>query len=128
MPGSVELETNMTFQNCSNLETIILKKGISNIKSEAFYGCTNLKYIALPSTLTTIEPLAFCKTGIEFMIIPESVTNVGDSIFYNCSKSPIVYCEALKTETDSKWSSDWDIITRPPNEKRVEEIQWGYSE
>jgi hypothetical protein len=81
---------------------------IKEIGTQAFYGCTSLRYIELPDTITTIGGASFmlCKltsikipdsvttieysafamnTGLKEVEIPESVTNIGQNAFYGCS-------------------------------------------
>ena len=47
------------FRNCSQLNYIQLKEGLTKISSLAFYQCTSLDSIYIPSTITSIESNAF---------------------------------------------------------------------
>lgn len=62
----------------SNITSVILPSGVKNLTS-AFKGCTELKYIHLPSGLTYIGNNTFdgC-TGLPSIYIPETVTYIGD--------------------------------------------------
>ena len=59
---------------------------ISQIGDGAFYYCSNLKEITIPSSVTYIGKIAFygCSQLTE-MTIPEAVTGIGDRAFYGCS-------------------------------------------
>ena len=66
------------FNNCISLRTVSLQNGLTSIDGYAFAGCRNLKYIYLPVGLTYIGDAAFANTGIEFLVVPESVMYIGD--------------------------------------------------
>lgn len=55
------------------------------IGSEAFRGCTNLKNVTLPETITLINNYAFegC-TNLKTMVIPEAVETINQNAFENC--------------------------------------------
>ena len=76
------------FSGCKNLKKVQLTDEYGNslleeIGAGAFSGCTSLKYIQLPTDnyLRTIGDEAFYNTGIEIIIIPESVTSIGRAAF-----------------------------------------------
>ena len=59
---------------------------VVEIKSSAFNGCANLTSIIIPDSITSIGDFAFenC-SGLTSITIPDSVTSIGDHAFYNCS-------------------------------------------
>ncbi len=58
---------------------------LSTIEQNAFYGCTSLTSIELPSSVTLIVGSAFhgCK-NLASIEIPDGVTYIGSSAFYGC--------------------------------------------
>lgn len=61
----------------------------------------NVKRLVIPVGVTRIEPYAFASSGIEDITIPNTVTNIGTSIFYNCeSLVKISLPEGLTTVPD----------------------------
>ena len=59
---------------------------VVEIESSAFNGCANLTSIIIPDSVTSIGDFAFenC-SGLTSITIPDSVTSIGDHAFYNCS-------------------------------------------
>ena len=72
------------FAGCTNLKEV---KGLENIKSigeGAFYKCSSLESLTIPSNVTKIEPWAFKESGLKSMNIPAGVTSLGDYAFADC--------------------------------------------
>ena len=60
--------------------------GLSSIESQAFYYCTGLTSIEIPSSVTSIGGNAFLNcTGLTSIEIPSSVTSIGGNAFRNCT-------------------------------------------
>lgn len=59
-----------------------------------FTGRKNLKSVVIPSTVVYISDYAFNNTAIEEIIIPESVTEIGEAAFSACKELRNIYCEA----------------------------------
>ncbi|MCL2078517.1 MAG: leucine-rich repeat protein [Oscillospiraceae bacterium] len=72
-----------TFQQCSNLTSIVLPEGITAIGSYAFSN-TKLSAIDLPESLTKIGGYAFQRTQLTDIIIPEGITAIGEYTFFEC--------------------------------------------
>ncbi len=112
---SVILSDNLTqissnaFGSCKNLREIRLPGGLKKICSGAFTGCTNLKYINLPEGLETIEGAAFSYSGLEKVTIPSTVTFIGQKAFSNIpSLSRIVIKEGnLKVLDDEGYLASY---------------------
>jgi hypothetical protein len=73
------------FQGCDSLETVNFSNSIlTKIKAQAFYNCTKLNEVYLPSELLVIEKFAFANTGIKEITIPKSVTSINSTAFSGC--------------------------------------------
>lgn len=68
------------------ITSILISKGITEIKAKALYMCSNIEEINLPYTLVRIESeaLAFC--GAREITIPQSVKSIGYNCFRGCRK------------------------------------------
>ena len=74
------------FAYCTQLTSIKIPNGITEISSEMFFECTRLINIEMPDSITSIGSLAFydCVNLVEIEI-PNNVTIIGMSAFYNCT-------------------------------------------
>lgn len=95
--GIVDMGGNLYFQYCNKVKKIILKKGITSIKSLS--SCYMANQIVFPNTLVSINGsgLQFAK-AIKQMVIPNSVKKLGNETFFNCeSLQTIQLPSKLKT-------------------------------
>ena len=72
------------FARLTNLEYMYIPDGVTIIQRSAF----NQSYLAevrLPNTLEEIETFAFRYTKLSKVIMPDSVTNLGYSVFLECN-------------------------------------------
>lgn len=86
-----EAVTSSSFGESFNGNTLITSfdefsffTGVTSI-GKAFYGCTKLASITLPSTLKEIGDYAFYSTALTSVNIPQSVTTLGKGSFSNCA-------------------------------------------
>ncbi len=72
------------FYGCHNLSNITFSEGLVQIEGHAFTGCC-FEEVKLPNGLLTIEKSAFFNVGeLKKILIPDSVTSIGDQAFYDC--------------------------------------------
>ncbi|MDO4319346.1 MAG: MBG domain-containing protein [Bacteroidales bacterium] len=67
------------------ITSISLPECIRYIGSKAFYKCTMLTSISIPSKVTTIGNHAFGSSGLKSAVIGESVNSIGQEAFYGCT-------------------------------------------
>ena len=74
------------FINCRNLYSVILEEGVWEIDSYAFYGCTALEVIVIPSSCTSVFLSAFDGINgsekLSELILPEGVQYIYDKVPY----------------------------------------------
>ena len=74
------------FYNCSGLTSLSLPSGITSIGWEAFSGCSGLTSLSLPSGLTSIDFNAFSGcSGLTSLSLPSGLTSIGVGAFSGCS-------------------------------------------
>lgn len=75
------------FFECSSLTSIVIPSTVSQINQYAFFGCSSLKSVEIPSSVTKIALSAFYNcSALESMNIPQSVIDIGAHCFSGCSK------------------------------------------
>ena len=91
IPESVTIISEETFRNCSNLTEVSLPNTMNTIESRAFEDCTKLTTVSTYGTKTTpggkgINYHAFygC-SALKSVTIPKSVTSIGSYAFIGCS-------------------------------------------
>lgn len=103
IPGSVQSIWRYAFKDCTSLEEVVIEKpeadmpsdGLKHIyKDAAFAGCTSLRSINLPSTLTN---LGYDERGVDYgsvfegcssltsITIPSGVKGISRNTFKNCT-------------------------------------------
>ena len=86
---SIEIETigAYAFYNCTSLDTITIPSSVVKICDYAFSGCSKLGTVVFEaeSMIETIGASAFSAcTALESITIPDSTTNIGNSAFAGC--------------------------------------------
>ena len=73
------------FEDCANLQYVLLPDTIQSIGQFAFFKCESLISVSLPESLTSIEHSAFkdC-TSLEDIVFPDAITYIGGSAFHGC--------------------------------------------
>ena len=113
--NSVTSIGNYAFYNCKSLTSVTIGDGVTMIGDSAFEACSSLTIVTIPDSVTTIVYRAFCRclmlqefkgkfasedgrcliiegvlvsfapAGITEYTIPDSVTKIGQYVFYGCS-------------------------------------------
>ena len=73
------------FFGCSSLTSVNIPSSVTKIGKYAFQYCTSLTSINIPSSVTEIDEGVFNKcSSLTNINIPSSVTRIGDSAFRDC--------------------------------------------
>ena len=74
------------FYGCSGLTSLTIPSGVTSIGWHAFEGCSGLTSLTIPSSVTSIGGEAFngC-SGLTSLTIPSGVTSIGGEAFNGCS-------------------------------------------
>ena len=87
IPNSVTSIGRFAFDNCSGLTSVTwnAKNCNNNAYYPLFIGCTNIKTFEFASEIERIPAyLCYDLTGLTSVIIPNSVTSIGDEAFWGC--------------------------------------------
>jgi len=93
--GSVVIPQSVTYNG--------VKYSVTSIGNWAFFECSGLTSVTIPSSVTTIGYYAFygC-SDLTSIAIPESVTSIGSSAFYGCSGLTSIIVSNSNTIYDSR--------------------------
>ena len=75
----------------SDIKTVIISEGVTNICDSAFWLCVNLTSITIPNTVSEIADRAFYDcSGLTSVTIGNNVTSIGNSAFSGCDSLAVV--------------------------------------
>ena len=105
LPDSVTALDEDAFIFNPGITRVELSSNLESIGPWAFYGCTGLTEIVLPSSLTTIDEKAFGATGLTSIAIPSGVTTIAESAFTGCENlSKVTLPSGVESIGDSAFS------------------------
>jgi len=90
MPPGVRSLGNSAFSGCYRLEYISLHDGLQSIGNECFSGCEKLGNITIPRSVTEIGDMAFRKTRLQRVILPNGLLSLGTAAF---DETPLIVLE-----------------------------------
>ena len=67
-----------------DMKSLNVPEGITEIKRNQFFRCSQLTNVTLPATLKRIDDMAFCFTNLTSLSVPSSVESIGTRVFYKC--------------------------------------------
>lgn len=102
------------FYNCSGLTSVSIPSSITSIGADAFYNCDKLTSVTIPASVTSIGRGAFndCD-GLTSVTIPASVKKIDYRTFYFCSKLASVSIPSSVTLIENEafdktpWRTSW---------------------
>ena len=102
LPSGVTEIGSCAFKYCSRLTSLSLPSGVTEIGSCAFEDCIGLTSLTLPSSVTEIGSSAFegCR-GLSSLTIPPGVTKIGLYAFKGCSRLTSLTIHSDVTEIGS---------------------------
>lgn len=83
--GEGTVINNHLFSDLKKLETVTFGPTFHSIATAMFSGCTSMKQIDIPETVTEIYPSAFASSGLMSVTIPLSISLIEENTFYNCA-------------------------------------------
>lgn len=126
IPNSVIEIGQGCFDSCTTISSIAIPNTITKINNHTFGNCINLKNITIPNTVTAITMYAFSHSGIENIIIPDSVKIVENSFgaFANCSSLTSVTVGSGITKLPMSYFSGCTNLTNVIFRGEIEEFTY----
>jgi len=84
------------FLNGSEVKSLVIPNGVTNIRNYAFSWCYSLTSVTIPNSVTKIGNYAFDHCYLTSLTIPNSVTSIGENAFSYCSLKSIRIGESIK--------------------------------
>ncbi len=85
------------FKDCANLKTVMIPDGVKYIESSAFNGCSNLEDVKFGSKVEEIDTWAFEDCNLSSVILPSTLTYLGQACFRNNPLTTIRIPESVTT-------------------------------
>ena len=121
---SVTAIDDSAFYGCTTIEKVIIPSSVKSIGDYAFQQCDSLKSVVIHNGVTSIGHYVFYNcTSIEKITIPRSVTSVGSDTFRGCT-SLTIYCESAEKPTN--WYPNWNSSKRPVVWRHTHTYEYGY--
>ena len=100
------LEQSPWYHGARPVKDLIIGEGIEVLPDQAFYFCSKLETVSLPTTLKKIgwDAFFYCN-GLTAIEIPASVESMGGSVFDWCRTLTDIYC--LADSQPEGWQIDW---------------------
>ena len=99
------------FSGCSGLKSITIPDSVTSIGRGAFDGCSGLTSIAIPDSVVSIGKDAFSEcSGLTNITIPDSVTSIGYCAFYGCSGLTSITIPFVGEKMDGTGNTCFDHI------------------
>lgn len=74
------------YLNGNEVTNLEIPETVTSISDYVFVGCTGLKTVSIPTSVTAIGSHAFEKSGITSVEVPNSVKSIGTYAFANCEE------------------------------------------
>lgn len=84
IPQNIQSLGASAFEGCTALSNATLSDSLTVIEENLFNNCTSLSEIVIPSSVIEIKASAFANSGLTSIVIPDTVTTMGESIFRAC--------------------------------------------
>ena len=129
IPDSVTMIGSEAFKGCVNLTHVDLPDGLTVLCAGAFEACTGITSIEIPSGITILNTDTFSETGLTEVIIPDTVTELGQRVFKNCTALKSVVLPDHLTSLGDETFAGCTSLTEIDLPDSLERISWdGFSE
>ncbi len=86
------------FEDCNNLQELLIPHGVKKIDEGAFMGCTSLKALHFGTGVESVGSAAFAEcTSLTSVTLPASLTALGHGAFAYCTSLNALYVEEGNT-------------------------------
>ena len=92
IPEGIETIKCNAFENCCDIEGVVIPSSVNEIEQNAFYNCINLKTISIPDSINVIPTRCFenCK-NLRVVAIQSDHIEINPTAFLQCSNITRLY-------------------------------------
>ncbi len=100
------------FYGCTGLQNIVLPSDLTAIGTSAFENCATIKEIVIPTTIGTLATATFrgCVSLVS-VLIPETLHTIGDFAFDSCTSMTTFTCKDAVTTIGSSAFANCTALT-----------------
>ena len=116
---------NRAFNNCQNLQHVVINDGVTKIADQAFFYCRNLLTVEMPDSVVYIGGDGFygCSSLVSAPL-PNYITYLGDAMFGSCTSLQEIIIPATVSEIRAGFAGDCRSLTNLVIGENVTTIAW----
>ena len=95
----------------SDIKYVVIDSGVTSIGDHAFYDCTQLRDINIPSTVTSIGKMALAYTAVGSITIPSGVKTIGVQAFQGCKLFGVIIPNSVTTIGDGAFMMNGNLAS-----------------
>jgi hypothetical protein len=105
------------------LATVVIPNSVTEIGNEAFRQCSVLKSVDIPDSVTALGKMVFYQAGIERFTLGKGINVIPPNLFYSCKlQSAVVIPEGVTEVGDSAFGGNYSFtsLTLPSTIKKID--------
>lgn len=125
IPSGVDYIGKHAFRGMKNIRRAEIPEGVRCIGASAFENCVNLRSVELPQSIQEIGERAFCGSGLEEIVLPNTIEYIKPYSFFQCKNlKRVLFHSGLKYVGKRAFAfcSALEEISLPST---IKEIHWG---
>jgi hypothetical protein len=89
-PNTVVALGQSVFEGCMYLSEVLLSEGITDIPSRTFFGCTHLRQLEFPRSVSSLGESSFAHCGLVNISFASGISVIDSHAFHNCTELVLV--------------------------------------
>ncbi len=127
LPNMVQVIPANLFYGWEALNSVTMSVEVETIEELAFVRCKSLKSFSWPQSLKNIGNSAFCDSGLEVVVIPDGVEQIGDNAFANCKNLNEIVIPASVKRIGKNVFRECTKLTKITTSVRLNQSMFGYT-
>ena len=103
--GNGDFQNPGSFKDCAKLKKIEIPKGWTKVPEYLFADCSGLENVVIPNTVTELGIKAFSHCNISDVVIPDSVRTIDAECFAGCPLKRVTGGKYLESITESDYKN-----------------------